>query len=110
MSGEDDLLILRPKTLREKLTIDVMKQLRDTAVASGGGTSSTEHSLAEVPAMRPEIIGMPRVAGTMEVMQKVADIEVETAGETNGFNDALLDRESDMMMMSFSDRKIQQCE
>ena len=50
------------------------------------------------------------MAGTMEVMQKVADIEVETAGETNGLNDALLDRESDMMMMSFSDRKIQQCE
>ena len=49
------------------------------------------------------------MAVTMEVMQKVADIEVEAAGETNGFKDAFLDREPEMMM-SFSDRKIQQRE
>ena len=33
-----------------------MKQLRDTAVASGDGASTTEHAPAEVPAMPPEII------------------------------------------------------
>ena len=80
MPGEDELLFLRSKTLREKFSIDVMKQLRDTATATGNGTSSTENSLAEVPAMRPEIVGMHRAAVTMEVTQKVADIEVEAAG------------------------------
>ena len=64
MPGEDDLSIIRPKTLREKLSIDVMKQLRDTAAASGGGASITEHAAAEVPAMPPEIIGVRRVAIT----------------------------------------------
>ena len=39
----------------------------------------------------------------------MADIEVEAAGETNGFENALLDREPEMMM-SFSDREIQQRE
>ena len=40
MPGEDDLLILGSKTLREKLSIDVMKQVKDAAVVSGGGASS----------------------------------------------------------------------
>ena len=35
MPGEDDLLILGSKMLREKVSIDVMKQLRDTVAASG---------------------------------------------------------------------------
>ena len=108
MPGEDDLLILGSKTLRGKLSIDVMKQLRDTAAASGGGASITEHAPAKVPAMPPEVIGVRRVAVTMEVMQ-AADIEVEAAGETNGFEDALLGREPEMMM-SFSDWEIQQRE
>ena len=90
MPGEDDLLVLRSKTLREKLSIDVMKQLRDTAAASGAGASTTEHAPAEVPAMPPEIIGVRRVAVTMEAMQ-VADIESEADGETNGFEHLLED-------------------
>ena len=97
--------ILRSKTLGEKLSIDVMKQVRDTSAASGGGTSSTDHSLTEVLTMRHKIIAMRRMAVTMEVMQKVTDIEVEAAGETNGFKDALRDRELEMMM-SFSNREI----
>ena len=92
MPGEDDLLVLGSKTLREKLSIGVMKQLRDTASASGRGASSTEHAPAEVPAMLLELIGVRRVAVTMEVMQQVADIEVKAAGETNGFKNALLYR------------------
>ena len=44
----------------------------------------------------------------MEAMQ-LTDIEVEAAGETNGFEDVLLNREPEMMM-SFSDREIQQRE
>ena len=108
MPEEDNLLILRSKTLREKLSIDVMKQLRDTAAASGGGASIMEHAPAEVPAMPPKIIGVHRVAVTTEEMQ-LADIEGEAAGETNGLEDVLLDREPDMMM-SFSDRDIQQRE
>ena len=103
--GEDNLLILKSNTLRKKLSIDVMKEVRDTAAASGGGASITEHAPAEEPAMPPEIIGARRVAVTMEAMQ-LADIEVETAGETNGFEDVLLDREPETMM-SFSDRAIQ---
>ena len=97
MPGEDDLLVLGSKTMREKLSIEVMKQLRDTSAASGGGTSITEHAPAEVPVMPPEIFGVRRVALTMEAMQ-LADIEVEDAGETNGFEDVLLDREPEMMM------------
>ena len=46
--------------------------------------------------MPPEIIGMRRVAVTMEAMH-LADIEVEAAGETNGFEDVLLNREPEMM-------------
>ncbi|CAN0394168.1 unnamed protein product, partial [Ascophyllum nodosum] len=97
MPGEDDLLVLGLKTLREKLSIDVMKQLRDRAAASAGGASNTEHAPAEIPAMSPEIIGVRRVAVTMEAMQQVADTEVEAAGETGGFKDALLDRVPKMM-------------
>ena len=59
--------------------------------------------------MPPELIGVYRVAVTIEVMQKVADIQVEAAGETHGFKDALLDREPENMM-SFSDREIKQRE
>ena len=59
-----------------------MKQLRDTAAASGGGASITEHAPAEEPAMPPEIIGVRRVAVTIKAMQ-LADIEVEAAGEVN---------------------------
>ena len=103
LPGEDGLLNL--EKLREKLNIDMMKQVRDTAAASWGGASSTERTHAKVPAMPPKIIGVRRVAVTIEVMQKVADIEVEAAGETNGFKDPLLDREPDNMM-SFSDREI----
>ena len=103
------MLILGSKTLREKLSIDVMKQLRDTAAASGGGTSSTECAPAEVPAMPPEVIGVRRVAVTIEAMQQVADIEVDAAGETNGFKDALLDRVP-KMMIGFGDSKMEQRE
>ena len=38
-------------------------------MASGGGASSTEHVLAEVPALPPEVIGVLRVAVTMKAMQ-----------------------------------------
>ena len=107
MPGEDDLLILGSKTLREKLSVDVMKQLRDMAAVSRGGASITAHAPAEVPAMPPEIIGVRRVAVTMEAM--LADIEVEAAGETDGLEDVLLDREPEITM-SFSDREIQQRE
>ena len=79
MPGEDDLLIVGSKTLREKLSIDVMKQLRDTAAASGGGASSTEDAPAKVLAMPPEVIGVRRVAVTVEAMQQVGDIEEEAA-------------------------------
>ena len=79
MPGENDLLVLGPKTLRKKLSIDVMKQLQDTAAASGGGASSAEHASAELPAMPPEVIGVRRVAVTVEAMQNVADIEEEAA-------------------------------
>ena len=70
MPGENDLLILGPKTLPETLDIDVMKQLRDTAAASGGGASSMDHAPAEVPTMPPGVIGVRRVAVTMEAMQQ----------------------------------------
>ena len=109
MPGKGDLLILGSKMLREKLSTDVMKQLRDTAAASGGGASSTEHAPAEVPAMLPEIFGVRRVVVIMEAMQKVADIEVEAAGETDGFKDALLDRVL-KMMMGFGDSEMEQRE
>ena len=68
MPGEDDWLVLGSKTLHEKLSVDVMKQLKDTAAASGGGASITEHAPAEVPAMPPEIMGMRRVTVTIEAM------------------------------------------
>ena len=84
-----------------------MEQLRDTAATSGGGASSTDNSPAEVPAMPPEIIGVSRVAVTMKAMQQVADIEVEAAGETDGFKDALLNRVS-KMMMGFGDSEMEQ--
>ena len=61
-------------------------------MASGGGASSTEHAPVKVPAMPPEVIGVRCVAVTMEAMQQVADIEVEAAGETDGFKDAWLER------------------
>ena len=108
MPGKDDLLILGSKTLREKLRIDVMKQLKITSAASGGGASITEHAPSEVPVMPPEIIDVRRAALTMEAMQ-LADIEVEAAGETNGFEGVLLGREPEVMMR-FSDREIQQHE
>ena len=108
MPGEDDLLIPGSKTLREKLSIDMMMQLRVTSAASGGGESITEHAPSELSVMPPEIIDVRRVAPTMEAMQLV-DIEVEAAGETNGFEDVLLDREPEVMM-HFSDREIQQHE
>ena len=81
MPGKDGLLVLGSKTLREKLSIDVMKQLRHTAAAWGGDASSTEQAPAEVPAMPLEVYGVRRVAIPMEAMQQVADIEVEAAGE-----------------------------
>ena len=80
MRREDDVLFLGSKTLREKLDIDVMEQLRDMAAASGGGASSMEPAPAEVSPMPPEIIVVRRVAVTMEAMQ-VADIEKETTWE-----------------------------
>ena len=58
-----------------------MKQLMDTAATSGGGASSTEPARPKVTPMSPEIIGVRRVAVTMETMQ-VADIEKETTWET----------------------------
>ena len=109
MPGEDDLLILGSKTLHEKLDIDAMKQLRDMAATSGGGASSTEPAPAEVPAMPPGIIDVRRVAVSMGAMQQVADTEVEAAGEPNGFKDALLDRELDMMV-GFDRSEMQQRE
>ena len=77
MRREDDLLVIGSSTLREKLDIDVMEKLRDTARASGGGARSTEPARSEVPPMPPEMIGVRRVAVAMEAMQ-VADIEKET--------------------------------
>ena len=109
MRGKYDLLILGSKTLREKLSIDVMKQLRDTAAGSGGGASRTEHAPAEVLTMPPEEIGVRSVAVIIEAMQQVAHIEVETAGETDGFKDVLLDMVS-KMMMGFGDSEIPQRE
>ena len=82
MPGEDDWLILEPKTLLEKLSIDVMKPLRDTAAASGGGASIMEHAPAEVPAMPPEVIGVRRVAVTMAGMEEAATCTVEVAART----------------------------
>ena len=38
--------------------------------------------------MQPEVIGVRRVVFTMEAM-----LQVEAAGETHGFKDALLDRD-----------------
>ena len=58
-----------------------MKQLMDTAATVGGGASSTEPARPKVTPMSPEIIGVRRVAVTMETMQ-VADIEKETTWET----------------------------
>ena len=81
MRREQDLLLIWSKTLREKLDIDVMKQLTDTAATSGGGASSTEPARLKVMPMSPEIIGVRRVVVTMETMQ-VADIEKETTWET----------------------------
>ncbi|CAM9414539.1 unnamed protein product [Ascophyllum nodosum] len=72
MPGEDDLLIVGSKTLREKLSIDVMKQLRDTAAASGGGASSTEDAPAKVLAMPPEVIGVRRVEEAATCTAEVA--------------------------------------
>ena len=66
-----------------------MKKLRGTAAASGGGASITEHAPVEVPAMPPETIGVRRVAVMMETMQ-VSGIEMEAAGGTNWFEDAIL--------------------
>ena len=109
MPGEDDLLILGSRTLREKLIIDVMNQLRDTATASGGGASTTEKAPAKVPPMKPGVIGVRRVVVTMEVMQQAAGIEVEAAGETDRFKDMLLDRGS-KMMTGFDDNEMQQRE
>ena len=41
MRREDDLTIKESRTLREKLDIDVLEQLMDTAAASGGGASNS---------------------------------------------------------------------
>ena len=71
--------------MSEKLNIDVMRQLGDIAVASGGSVSSTERTIGEVPAMLPEVIGVLHVAVTMEATQQVADIEVgATLGKPMG--------------------------
>ena len=109
MPGEDYLLILGTKTLREKISIDVIKQLRNTTAASGGGAGSTEYAPAEVPAVPPEIIDVRCVAVTIEAMQQVADIKVEAAGETDEFKDALLDRVP-KIMMGFGDSEMEKRE
>ena len=80
MRRGDDLLVIGSKMLRENIDIDVMKQLMDTAATSGGGASSTGPARPEVSPMPPEMIGVRRVAVTMETMQ-VADIEKETTWE-----------------------------
>ena len=89
MPGADGLLISGSKTLREKLNIDVMKRLRDTAAALGVGASKTEQAHVEVLAMPPEVIGVRHVAVNIEAMQQVAEIEVKAAGETDGLKNAL---------------------
>ena len=109
MRGKYDLLIVGSKTLRKKLSVHVMKQLRDTAAGLGGGASRLEHAPAEELTMPPKEFGVRCVAVTMEEMQQVAHIEVEAAGETDGFNDALLDMVS-KRMMGFGDNEIPQRE
>ena len=63
-------MVLGSKTLREKIDIDVMKQLRGTAAASGDGASSTEPAPAEMPPMPPEVIGAFCVAVTRRQCNK----------------------------------------
>ena len=107
MPGEDNLLILWSKMLREELSIGVMKQPRDTAAALGGDASSTKHAPAEVPAVLPEIVGVRLVAVMMEAIQ-VVEIEVEAAGETDGSR-TLLDRKPNVMMR-FGDSEMEERE
>ena len=54
MPGEGNSFKLGPKTLRKKLSIEVMKPLMDAAASSRVGASNTEPAPAEVPAMSPE--------------------------------------------------------
>ena len=68
MFEEDDSLILRSKTLCERLNIDEMQQMRGSAAASEGGASSTEATTAEVPARPSEVIRVRRVAFTIKSM------------------------------------------
>ena len=105
--GEDGLLILGSMTLHETLEIDNMKQLRDTAVALGGGACSTEYAPSVVSAIPPEVIALRRVVVTMEAIQYAAGIEVEAAEETDGLKNALLDRRPNTMM-GFGDREAHQ--
>ena len=63
MPGEDNQLILGSKTLRKKLDVDVMKQLREMAA----------QAFAEVPAMPPKVASVRSVTVTIEAMQQVAD-------------------------------------
>ena len=106
MPGEGNSFILGSNTLRTKLIIEVIKPLMDIAAASRVGASNTEPAPAEVPVMSPEVIIVRHVAVTIKEVQQVADIKVEAAGETGGFNDALLGRGSKMTIYS-GDSEIQ---
>ena len=109
MPGEDYLLILGSETQREKLDIDVMKQLSDMAAVSGGSTSSTEQAFSEVPAMPPEVTSVRCVGVPIEAIQQAVNTEMEAVGEAAGFKDALLDRGPNMMI-GFGDSEMQQRE
>ena len=50
---EDDSFILESKTLREKLNVEVIKQLKYMAAASTGGANSMYPAVADMPASRP---------------------------------------------------------
>ena len=81
MPEEDDSFIQESTTLREKLNVDVIKQLKYMAAASRGGANSMYPAVADMPAMPPEVISVRHLAVTMEGMQQVANIEVEFAGK-----------------------------
>ena len=109
MAREDGSLTLRSKMLCEKLNQNVMKQLRQTTAASGGGVSSMESAPAGVSALPSEVVGMRRVAVIIEVIKQVGDIEVEVARERDRFKNALLDL-SPTITMDCSDSEMQQRE